>query len=248
MGSLILAVRFLTIIPVPGRERSGPGALGQAAWWFPAVGLGLGAALAALDRALALALPPLSSAVLVVTAWKLGTGGIHLDGLADSLDGLGGANAERRLAIMRDSRIGVFGAIGLIAYFLIQVSALADVPTPRRSAMLCLAPMVGRLAPLLLAPCFPAATARGSGARFLAAVPPLAGPANLIGALALALALLGPAGSALSAAAVGASFGWAAFATGRFGGLTGDSLGAAVELAELAFVVVGASFVHVRLL
>src|SRR5262245_56761816 len=119
MGSLILAVRFLTIVPIPGREARGPGALGRAARWFPSVGLVLGGALAALDRGLALAFPTSLSAVLVVAAWKASTGGIHLDGLADSLDGLGGHDTEQRLAIMRDSRIGVFGAAGLILSLLI---------------------------------------------------------------------------------------------------------------------------------
>ncbi|MDP2703599.1 MAG: adenosylcobinamide-GDP ribazoletransferase, partial [Candidatus Rokubacteria bacterium] len=106
MSHLILAARFLTIVPVPGREATGAGALGRAAWWFPAVGLALGACLVAADHLLAFLFPPLLGSILLIALWKVLTGGIHLDGLADVLDGLAGRNAGRRLAIMRDSRIG----------------------------------------------------------------------------------------------------------------------------------------------
>ena len=69
--------------------------------------------LAAADWTLARVFPSLVAAVLVVALWKVATGGIHLDGLADCLDALGGGSRERRLAIMRDHRIGVFAAAGL---------------------------------------------------------------------------------------------------------------------------------------
>ncbi|HVC64393.1 MAG TPA: adenosylcobinamide-GDP ribazoletransferase, partial [Candidatus Dormibacteraeota bacterium] len=82
MGSLILALRFLTVIPVPGRESTGPSALGRAAWWFPVVGLMLGSALAVAALAADALFPPLVAAALLVTGWKVATGGIHLDGLA----------------------------------------------------------------------------------------------------------------------------------------------------------------------
>jgi adenosylcobinamide-GDP ribazoletransferase len=245
MASLILAVRFLTILPVPGREADGPGALGRAAWWFPVVGLALGAGLAALDRALALAFPPLLSALLLVSAWKVVTGGIHLDGLADSLDGLGGGDVERRLAIARDSRIGVFGAVGLILSFLIAVVALAEIPAPARAAILLLAPAVGRGAPLVAGACVrPATPDRGTGAAFVRTLPRAAGPVHVIAALALAILLLGPLGAALPAGALAAALGWTALVRWRFGGLTGDGLGGAVEVSELAFLLLGAALAH----
>ena len=98
VGHLILAVRFLTIVPVPGREAAGPAALGRAAWWFPAVGLALGACLVAADHLFAVVFPPRLGSILLVSLWKILTGGIHLDGLADVLDGLSGRDADRRLA------------------------------------------------------------------------------------------------------------------------------------------------------
>lgn len=249
MASLILAVRFLTIVPIPGREAEGPGALGRAAWWFPVVGLGLGAALVGVDRVLTLAFPPLLAALLVLTSWKVATGGIHLDGLADCLDGLAGADAGRRLAIMRDSRVGVFGAVGLILYFLMTLVALADVPVGNGWPILLVAPVVGRLAPLLVGACFRAATPEhGTGAWFLRSIPRGAGPSYLAGVLALAGWLLGPWGAVMAASALVAVFACSAVLARRLGGLTGDVLGAGVELGELAFVLAGASFSHMGLI
>ncbi|MGH7385630.1 MAG: adenosylcobinamide-GDP ribazoletransferase, partial [Candidatus Rokuibacteriota bacterium] len=147
MGSLILALRFLTIVPVPGREAEGPSALGRAAWWFPVVGLMLGGALAATGSFIEAVWPPLLGAALLATVWKVATGGIHLDGLADSLDGLAGRDAAWRLAVMRDSRIGVFGAAGLILLLLLTITALAGLPASVRLRVLVLAPVIGRVTP-----------------------------------------------------------------------------------------------------
>lgn len=242
-------MRFLTILPLPGREAQGPGALGRAAWWFPVVGLALGAVLAALDRGLARLLPPLAAAVLLVAVWKALTGGLHLDGLADCLDGLAGGDAARRLAIMRDSRVGVFGVAGLILLLFLSVSALAEIPPAARWRLLLLAPVVGRLMPLLMGALHPAATpGQGSGAAFLGGLPRPAG--WLHGALAVALAawLLGIWGPLTIAAAGLAVSLWSRVFARRLGGLTGDVLGSGVEVGELAVLLAGASLGHGRLI
>lgn len=245
LASLILAARFLTVVPIPGREAHGARALGRAAWWFPIVGLLLGSALAGADRLLALAFPPLLSAGLVLALWKVATGGIHLDGLADCLDGLGGQNPEHRRSIMRDSRIGAFGAIGLILDLLIAFLALADMPPGQRGRLLFLAPAVGRLAPLLLGPRLRAATpGQGAGATFVAALPSWAGPAHLAVLLGLATWLVGGWGVVLTVGALATASLAASALAWRFGGVTGDVLGADVELCELAFLLAGACLVH----
>jgi adenosylcobinamide-GDP ribazoletransferase len=245
MASLVLAARFLTIVPVPGREAGGPGALGRAAWWFPAIGLMLGGGLMLTDRVLTAVVPPLLSAALVVAVWKVATGGLHLDGLADCLDGLAGANAERRLAIMRDSRIGVFGALGLMLSLLIACAALSGTPAAARAPILLLAPAVGRLTPLLVGPRVrPATPDQGLGAAFLAALPRAAGPVWLTILLVLAWLLLGLTGAAMVAVALVAGGGGAVVLARRFGGLTGDALGAGVELSELGWLILAASCAH----
>ena len=245
MAPLLLAVRFLTILPVPGGEAGGPGALGRAAWWFPAIGLALGGGLMLADRMLAAVVPPLLSAGLVVAVWKVSTGGLHLDGLADCLDGLAGVNAERRLAIMRDSRIGVFGALGLVLSLLIACAALSGTPAGARAPILLLAPAVGRLTPLLVGPRVrPATPGQGLGAGFLATLPRATGPVWLAVLLGLAWLRLGPTGVAMATGALVVGAGGVVVFARRLGGLTGDALGAGVELSELAWLVLGASCAH----
>lgn len=245
---MVLAVRFLTIVPVPGREATGPGALGRAAWWFPLIGLALGGGLVLLDRLLGLLFPSLLSALLVVTAWKVLTGGIHLDGLADCLDGIGGRNPQHRLAIMRDSRIGVFGALGLILFFLTALVTLAELSPRLRLGALLLAPAVGRLAPLLVGPRFhPATPAQGSGSLFLGSLSGWSGPVHLVWTAGLALLLLGPWGALVLATALGSVLVWSAFLACRLGGLTGDALGSGIELAELGVLLATAALAHAEL-
>jgi adenosylcobinamide-GDP ribazoletransferase len=249
MSYLVLALRFLTVVPVPGREAAGPGALGRAAWWFPAVGLALGTGLVAADRVLLRLVPPLLAAVLLVAAWKIATGGLHLDGLADAIDGLAGHTAERRLAIMRDSRLGVFGAVALGLALLVSVSAVDAVPAPRHPAVLLLAPAVGRLAPVLIGPLFPAATpGEGAGAEFLAGLSPWATPVHVAVLWILSAVLLGPWGGLLLSAALVSALLWAVFIVSRVGGLTGDALGGSVEIGEMATLVGAASLIHLQLI
>ena len=243
VASLVLALRFLTIVPVPGgRTSEGPAALGRAAWWFPPVGLALGLVLAGAELGLRLVFPPLLAAMLVVTLWKVLTGGLHLDGLADCLDGLAGRDAAQRLAIMRDSRIGVLGAVGLILAVLLSLVALAELPGPARTPALLLAPVVGRLAPLLAGAVFPAATpSTGSGDAFMASLPRAAGLLHAAVVLTLGGVLLGPRGVAMVMTGLVVAMMWSAFLVRRLGGMTGDGLGAGVELAELGVLLAAAA-------
>lgn len=231
---------------MPGRIVRGPDALGRAAGWFPLVGLALGGLLAIEDRTIALLFPPLVSTAVVLATWKLLTGGIHLDGLADSLDGLQGRDRAERLTIMRDGRIGVFGALGVIFLLLLEFAALAELRPPLRAMALLLAPAVGRATPLLLARTLrPASPGEGSGAAFMESVRP---GAMVIGGSVLLIAgaaLLWPWG--LLAAAVGVIAAWLVgrFLAGGLGGLSGDGLGAGVEVGELGALLVLAA-VHLR--
>jgi adenosylcobinamide-GDP ribazoletransferase len=249
VGSLILAIRFLTIVPVPGPDTLGPSALGRAAWWFPVVGLALGGGLVVADRVTALALPRLVDAAVLIALWKVATGAIHLDGLADSLDGLASHDAARRLAIMQDSRIGVFGASGLVLFLVSSVMVVAELSGPARDRLLLLAPVVGRVAPLLVGAWLgPATPGHGLGAAFVAGLSRWAGPAHAVAASGLALWLLGPWGVAIAVTAWSAAILAACIAAGGFGGLTGDVLGAVVEIAELSTLLAGVAANHRGLL
>jgi len=221
-------VRYLTIVPVPGGVAHGMEALGRAAPWFPVVGLALGAVLAGVERVAGGLFPPLLAAALTVTAWKALTGGLHLDGLA-------GRDAEQRLRIMRDTRLGVFGAVGLVLFLLLETAAVAGLPPSARTRALLVLPALGRATPALLARCFRPARADGHGAAFRDGLG--AGAALLALALAAALALAvlgGVSGSLVVVMSVAAAFALAFFMAARLAGVTGDVLGAAIEVAELA--------------
>jgi len=193
----------------------------------------LGIMLAGVDFVTARLFPGLLGALLTVTAWKLLTGGLHLDGLADCLDGLVGRDREHRLAIMRDSRIGTFGAVGLILFLMLEIVAVAELWPSVRWRALIVIPTLARALPPVLARCFPSARPVGQGAAFINGVGTLAAPLAAILALLVAVITLRGAGVAALVAAlvVGLAVAW--FQNRRLGGLTGDVFGAAVELAEL---------------
>ncbi len=233
MKRLALALRYLTIAPIPAGPHVEPTTLGRAAPWFPVIGLALGLVVAGGAQVLDAVFPPLLGALLTVTLWKLLTGGLHLDGLSDCLDGLVGHDAGDRLRIMHDSRIGAFGVIGLILFLLLEVAAVSELPSPLRWRTLIVAPAVARALPPLAGWIFPAASPEGQGAMFRAGLRPAGALVALGLAAAIALVVLGVAGLVafgLTAAAT-VALGW--FATRRLGGVTGDVMGAVIEIAEL---------------
>jgi adenosylcobinamide-GDP ribazoletransferase len=239
VSGLVLATRYLTVVPLGrGRVEVDDAALARAVPWFPIVGLGIGAVLAGVDRLTSLLFPGLLAALLTITVWKLLTGGLHLDGLADTLDGLGGSDAAQRLRIMGDSRIGAFGAIGLILFLLLEIAAVAEIgPGPRWRALL-VAPVVGRAMPALLASLFPAARADGQGARFHGAARTPHAALGLLAAAAVAGLTLATPGLVALMVATGIAVAAGAFLARRLGGTTGDVFGAVVELTELAVLLV----------
>jgi adenosylcobinamide-GDP ribazoletransferase len=234
VSGLLAAARYLTIVPLPGASERDPDALGRASAWFPVVGLAIGLGLVAIDRVASLLFPPILAALLTVTGWKLATGGLHLDGLADCLDGLMGRDRAHRLAIMRDSRIGVFGALGLIFLLLLELTALAELFSAARWRALLVAPAIGRAAPPLLAAIFPSASETGQGAAFARGLRSFPTLFALGGALVASVGALRLAGAIAFVVACLLALGVGALAVRRLGGITGDVLGAAVEIAELA--------------
>jgi adenosylcobinamide-GDP ribazoletransferase len=242
----LLAVRYLTIVPVSRRGHAGLEDLGGAAPWFPVVGAGLGLAVAAVDAVGVRVFPALLAAVLTVTAWKLLSGGLHLDGLADCLDGLAGRDPAARLAIMSDSRIGAFGAMGLVLVLMLEVAAVAELSAATRWRALVTAPVVARATPALLGRLFRPARPDGQGAMFAAGLDRAAAPIALAIALVVAVAMLGGAGVVALGAAVGCAVAFAALVARRLGGVTGDVLGAGIELTELAVLLTVSAWAHAR--
>ena len=181
-----------------------------------------------------------------MTAWKLLTGGLHLDGLADCLDGLVGRDREHRLAIMRDSRIGTFGAVGLILFLMLEIVTVAELGPAVRWRALIVVPTLARAVPPVLARCFPSARPVGQGASFVTGVSALAAPVALGIAALIAVLTLRLAGVAALGVGLAIAFAVAGFQNRRLGGLTGDVLGAAVELAELGALLTLLAWLNLR--
>jgi adenosylcobinamide-GDP ribazoletransferase len=236
-----LALSFLTILPV--RFRDGeitPEDLAASRFAYPmiggAIGLGLAALSVGLDRA---GTPPAPSAFLLVAAGVAITGALHLDGLADTADGLFlGGDPERRLAVMRDPHVGSFGVVALVLAILGKWAALNSLGGSRRALSVLGAAVVGRSLILVAAGSASYARRDGTGRRLVEATT----PRDALVAAALML-LLGPMlarvpGLVASGVALGLGWAFTRLATRRLGGLTGDILGALVELGELTFLMV----------
>jgi adenosylcobinamide-GDP ribazoletransferase len=231
LDGALVACRYLTVLPLP-RSRA-PGDLGRAAAWFPAVGLVLGACLAIASLAADRIVPPVVGAMLLVALWAALTGGLHLDGLADTFDGLGGGwSRERALSIMRDARSGPYGVTAIVLVLGLKAAAVASLPEGLAWKTLVLAPVVGRTGPLLLVRLCPPARAEGAGhALATGARWPALVAGGLVAIVAAAALLQGWGIAALGMAAL-LAWGWAARLRRRLGGFTGDTLGALVEVTE----------------
>ncbi len=207
---------------------------GRSAALFPVVGALIGAVLGGLGLVLDRVLPAGPVAALVIAAGALVTGGLHLDGVMDTADGVGGGTSPaQRLAIMHDSRVGAFGVVAGVMILLAQFACLSDLTGQARLTALVVAGTASRWTMLMALALFPAARTTGAGATFHAAV--TRGMALLGTLLAGALALLaGPIGLLAMAACLAIAAGVGRALTLRLGGLTGDTYGAIAIVIETA--------------
>jgi adenosylcobinamide-GDP ribazoletransferase len=238
---LALALSWLTVLPV----RTGAPSAGTAAGalrWAPVVGGALGAAAGALLLGLtALGVPPLVGGLLAVGSLGLATRGMHLDGLADTADGLGCYGPpERALAVMKDGGAGPFAVVTLIVVLGSQAAALASLPPGLLVGATALAGAVGRSAFAWVARRgIPAARPGGLGATVAGSQPAWVAPLWWL-VLAGLGALLVPArwpGALAVGLAAAVVIGLSRHTARRFGGMSGDVLGAASELAVTVVLV-----------
>lgn len=239
MNGALAAVALLTALPVPGRPQAPGAGLG----WFAVAGLLVGALAAGCWLLAAWAWPgSLVPATLAVTALAMVTGMLHLDGLADAADaGLAPLDQERRIAILHDVHHGTFGVVAVALVLLLQVAALSAC-SPGAGALLLLVtpaaargalPLAMRVLPPLPASRMAAAARYGATRR--------ASSVSLACSFLSAAALAAFAGLMVWAIVVVTAAGVAALLAQRFGGLNGDSLGAAVELSQTAGLLAGAA-------
>ncbi|MBE3581689.1 MAG: adenosylcobinamide-GDP ribazoletransferase [Thermoanaerobacteraceae bacterium] len=244
-NAFLVALKFLTRIPLKSGDNTGE-AWQQSVAYFPLVGLVLGLILAAAWQALSLLVPDLPRAGLVLALAVFLSGGLHLDGFIDSMDGLfSGRDRERILAIMKDSHVGAHGVTAVVTLLVLKFSLLAALPSGnlRLAGLplpppLVLMPVLSRWAMVPALTCFPYARKEGMGSLFQAG----RGRRNLFSATLVAALvawfIMGPAGLFYLLLAALVSLGWCRWVRRLLGGLTGDTYGALAEIVEVFFLAV----------
>lgn len=246
MRAFLAAVQFLTICPFPKTWRPNEKALARSVPYFPVVGLVIGGLVAVLDYVLGHVFPGLLTSVIVVISMLLASGGLHIDGLADTADGFFSSRPkERALEIMKDSRTGAMGVAAVVCVIALKIAAVAAVPAAARWWTLLMIPLAGRCALITNLSVLPYARAGGglgsvfhknrcrSHAIWATAVLVLAGwfAGGLLGLFA-------------GVASFASSLFFALYVYRKIGGLTGDTLGAACELVELVPALVVVACLH----
>lgn len=235
MNSVLTAFRFLTILPLGKGGETGPKDMAKSMAWFPLVGLSLGLGLYALSYVLIRFFPQPVVDVALIAALAFVTGGFHLDGFADTLDGMYGGRGDRArtLEIMKDSHVGAMGLIGLVFLILFKYAALDSVTWSYRTGALIAMPVAGRWAQVLMA--FGSEYARKDGSLAQPFVEHLELGQFITATLLAALGVLvfaGPRALAILAACGVFTLLARYYFNRKIGGVTGDTIGAVSEACE----------------
>jgi len=238
-----VALLFCTRLPIPNAAPVIGADIARAGWAFPVAGAIVGLIAAGVYWLAGLAgLPSLPAAGLTVAATLVVTGCLHEDGLADVADAFGGHTRERRLEIMRDSRVGTYGACALSMSLLLRAAALASIAAPAVVVpVLIAAHTAARAGMPLFMGLVPPARVDGLSAGVGRPLPMSIAAAVLLGVIALFVAL-GPAAGFFAIVLLAAALALLAWLCIRqFGGQTGDVLGAVEQLGEIAILLVAAA-------
>jgi adenosylcobinamide-GDP ribazoletransferase len=235
----------LTIIPIPGRREISAEEAGASLGYFPLVGLFLGAILAGIDWSLSLILPSSIVNAVIIIAWLLLTGALHIDGFIDTCDALSGRRTpQERWQIMSDSRVGGFGVVGAFCLLLLVYVSLGGIAEAYKMVALILMPALSRWSMVYAIFAFPYAKPEGLGKTFKqqANWRKLALATSLV--LASTLGLLIVKGLVIMFAGLALIFMvWliatvlGLFLQRKFAGLTGDSYGAINEVTQVFILI-----------
>jgi adenosylcobinamide-GDP ribazoletransferase len=239
MRFYIIAMQFLTIIPLPFSVHREKEDLGRSTALFPLAGFTIGALLVGLNLLISPWLArPLCDALLI-TALSAVTGGLHLDGMADVCDGLAARGGrDRFLAVMKDSNVGAVGAAGLVLDLLLKWQALVAVPNEIKWQALLLFPAMARFGQVLTLTGARHARADGLGAAFVQGAGAVALSIAFVITAAAAFFLLGAKAFIAMMALCLFTAGGRMFFQRRLGGLTGDTVGCISELNEILVLII----------
>lgn len=235
MKSLWIALGFLTVLPIPLKWEMKPADMGKSMAFFPMAGALIGGILVFVDVMLSYILPRPVADFILIAALVLITGGLHLDGLADTCDGLyGGKSREDALMIMKDSRVGAIGATGLILMIGLKYIALLSISQGLKHIALLVMPLLSRWSMVLMA--YLSGYARmtqGTGRDFVETVSPLSLFLATLFTMATGLSIMGWRGGLAILLIGGITLMGVIYFKQRLGGVTGDVLGAVNEVNEV---------------
>lgn len=246
MKHFFAALKFLTILPVPGSWSGDKKTLAHSVPCFPLVGLSIGLTAAAFDVFIGRMLPPLPASTFTIIILIVLTGGLHVDGIADTADGFFSARPrEKVMDIMRDSRIGVMGVLAVVCVLLLKVTLLVNISASSRWVLIMIMPLAGRTAIVTLMAALPYARPEGGLATLFTGSrswPHCLWAWGLLFAVGGGLAMGTGLVAAFFALAITVSF--ILYNRVKLGGYTGDTLGAVCELAEIGPLLAAVIFYH----
>ena len=233
MRVFLTALRFLTRIPV-GEYPKDEKRLGKSMAYFPIVGLVLGGILVLVNWGFSIIMAPLIADALTIIALIILTGALHIDGFIDTIDGLaGGKTKEEILKIMRDSRVGAFGIVGVVSLIMLKLVLLHEMPLEIKRGALLLFPVMGRWAMVVATSLSLYARKKGTGKAFL----DYCGRKELIVASLITLIIAGGflkiLGLELFLFILALTLLLTRFISKKISGMTGDTLGAVNEIIEV---------------
>jgi adenosylcobinamide-GDP ribazoletransferase len=229
----LVALQFLTIVRVRSNLPFSDTILGRAGAFFPAIGFLLGGAVWGLDHGLRVLLPASMANIMVVAALAVLSRGLHLDGLADSADGLlGSSDRQRSLEIMKDSAIGTFGMLAVVGTLCVKLRSFDLLQGGYREMALLFAPMLSRWACVVMAYSSRPARAEGLGAMFVRGSQFREFGLASMFTLAVVFSVMEILGLVVFVPLAGLIIGFTLYCNRRLGGVTGDTLGALGEMIE----------------
>ncbi len=234
----LAALSFLTIIPVPRRREVSSEQLGSSIVCFPVAGIIIGLILAGLYWLLRLVLPPAVVSGLLLVCLVVLTGGLHLDGFVDTCDGIASHKTpEARRQVMRDSRAGALGMVGVCCLLIVKYVSLNSVPENLMMTTLVLMPVVSRWAMVYAIFAYPYARPSGLGKVFKQAASRRRLAIATLVVLAVAIPWFRLAGLVIMLGVWVIVVAMAAYLKRKFSGLTGDTYGAINEVAEVSVLI-----------
>jgi adenosylcobinamide-GDP ribazoletransferase len=237
------AISLLTRIPVTGDadEFEAEGSVP----WFPAVGAGIGVLIALVYVGGITVLPAIVAATLAAGGGALLTGALHEDGLADVADAFaGGSTQERRIEILDDPRLGTFGVMALTTSFLLRVGAISALDPWSALALIPAAHAMSRVGVIVLMRRLPSAQRGGLGVAYSRSLTAGREMTAVVTGVVLCVLLIGKWTLPAIVLCAAVALGMGRLARTKVGGISGDVLGAAQQLGELAILVLGAAVVH----